>query len=300
MKLTLDQLSSFYWVARLGGFRAAAKQQHVSQPTVSGRIRELERVMDTRLFERDQHTSTLTPAGRDVLRYAERILQISDEMLAVGDRTDALKGVLRLGANESTALSCLTDVLLHLRERHPALRVELTVDIGVTLCAKLNAREIDVAILTDPITAAHVTDVRIGVADLEWVGAEALISADRVYTAAEFASFPIFSIAPPSTLYEAAQNWFSSEGVIFEERSLCNSMAVMKRLVCAGHAVAILPPALLEMEIASGLVHILKTATHFTKPGMYISYLREVESKELRDLVQTASRLLLASKIIVA
>jgi len=45
MRYSFDQLESFYWVAHLGGFRAAARQQHLSQPTVSARIHELERIL---------------------------------------------------------------------------------------------------------------------------------------------------------------------------------------------------------------------------------------------------------------
>ena len=50
--MTLRQLEAFYWIARLGSFHAAARHLHVAQPSVSARVRELERHLGVPLFER--------------------------------------------------------------------------------------------------------------------------------------------------------------------------------------------------------------------------------------------------------
>ena len=52
MRYTLNQAEAFYWVAKLGSFRAAAAHLHLTQPTVSLRVRELEKNLGAELLDR--------------------------------------------------------------------------------------------------------------------------------------------------------------------------------------------------------------------------------------------------------
>jgi DNA-binding transcriptional LysR family regulator len=67
MHHTFAQLEAFYWVARTGGFRAAAARLHLTQPTVSQRVRDLEAALGCTLFDRggyrgDAHAQGDRPA----------------------------------------------------------------------------------------------------------------------------------------------------------------------------------------------------------------------------------------------
>ena len=298
MRVTLEQLETLVWVARLGSFRAAARQQHVSQPTVSARIVELERIIETRIFERSKHKVELTLRGHDVLERAQKILRATEELLSAGRNGDPMRGVLRLGANESTAMVCLTQLLAYLRTEYPTLRVELTVDVGSILSAKLNAKELDVAILTDPRSSNVVQDVDLGEAELEWLACERFLEGRHRLTARELRALPIVTIAPPSTLFEAAQQWFSSESLTFDDYASCNSLAMMTQLVKAGNAVAILPPTVLKAEIEEGSVMVINTPTHFIRPRFFMSYIRECESREIRAFVERTREILFASGLL--
>jgi DNA-binding transcriptional LysR family regulator len=298
MRITLEQLETLVWVARLGSFRAAARQQHVSQPTVSARIVELERVLETRIFERSKHKVELTLRGHDVLERGQRILRATEELLAAGAKGDPMRGVLRLGANESTAMVCLTELLEYLRAQYPDLRVELTVDVGSTLSAKLNAKELDVAILTDPRSSNAVQDVSLGEAELEWLAGKKFLGGRQKLTPRELRALPIVTIAPPSTLFEAAQQWFSSESLSFDDYASCNSLAMMTQLVKAGNAVAILPPTVLRAEIEQGSVVVIGTSSHFVRPRFFMSYIRECESREIRLFIERTREILIANGLI--
>ena len=63
MRYTLGQAEAFYWVAKLGSFRAAATQLNLTQPTVSLRVRELERNLGAELLDRSLYRPVMTPAG---------------------------------------------------------------------------------------------------------------------------------------------------------------------------------------------------------------------------------------------
>ena len=74
--LNYHHLRYFWAVARHGGVRQAARALHVSQPTVSGQLRQLEDALSTQLFHREGRGLTLTDKGEVVYRYAESIFAI--------------------------------------------------------------------------------------------------------------------------------------------------------------------------------------------------------------------------------
>ncbi|RZI98278.1 MAG: LysR family transcriptional regulator, partial [Haliea sp.] len=150
MRASIAQLEAFYWIARLGSFHAAARHLHVTQPTISARISELEQTLGTRLFNRTRQRAELTARGRGIVESVERLLKLSDDIALHTQSGRTLRGLLRLGAVESVALLTLPRLLPRFVARYPELKVELTLDVGSELNRKLNAGELDIAVLTDP------------------------------------------------------------------------------------------------------------------------------------------------------
>src|SRR5262245_58649325 len=103
MRVSLPQIETFYWIARLGSFHAASRRLNVTQPTVSVRIRELEQELGCRLFLRAQGRASLTPEGQAALLHAERMLTLAQEMKNETLPGGGLRGLLRLGVVETVA-----------------------------------------------------------------------------------------------------------------------------------------------------------------------------------------------------
>ena len=299
MRPSLHQLEAFYWVARLGGFHAAARHLHLTQPTISARIQELEDVLGIKLFERARQRAEITAAGRDVFAHAEKMLRLVDELAGIADRSNAFRGLLRFGANESTAITGLTELLSRLKASYPALKIELTVDVGTVLSRKLNARELDMAILSDPVSAPHVADEAIGRVELGWVGSPRLALPLRELTPADAASLPIVAMSEPSTLNSVMANWFRSGNMEVENVSTCNSMALMIRLAAAGHAIALLPLSAVRTEIANGSVCILRAKPAIDSRMYYMSYLRDQRALKDGSLTRLAREVLMASGLLI-
>ncbi|MEP5759229.1 MAG: LysR family transcriptional regulator, partial [Litoreibacter sp.] len=78
--MTFEQIRTFLWVARLGGFRKAADRLHLSQPAVSTRISNLEQELKVSLFERGSGDLVLTKQGTLLLSYAEQMLFVEEEI----------------------------------------------------------------------------------------------------------------------------------------------------------------------------------------------------------------------------
>src|SRR5437870_2695650 len=95
---SLRQLQYAVAVADTGGFRKAAQLCHVSQPSLSAQLAQLEDVLGVRLFERDKRRVLLTGAGREILGRLQRVLAEADELVETARRAaDPLTGNLRLG-----------------------------------------------------------------------------------------------------------------------------------------------------------------------------------------------------------
>src|SRR5262249_51503225 len=75
--MNLRQLETFYWVAKLGSFSAAADRLNATQSTVSMRIQDLERDFGHTLFDRGRRGARITAMGRELMRYAEEVLRLS-------------------------------------------------------------------------------------------------------------------------------------------------------------------------------------------------------------------------------
>lgn len=99
--MNLVQIRTFLWVAKLGGFRRAAEKLHTSQPAISSRIAALERALGVSLLERGASGVQLTPKGRELLDYAEKLVQIAETARHRVGEPAAYSGVLRLGVSET-------------------------------------------------------------------------------------------------------------------------------------------------------------------------------------------------------
>ena len=123
-------IETFMWVVTLGSFRGAAQKLNTTQPAISQRIAQLEREVGVRLLQRDRRMVLPTPSGRQMMVYAEKLIGLRSEMLAVvGDRT-AMHGVLRLGVAETIVHTWLSQLVKSVNHAYPNLSLEIEVDVS--------------------------------------------------------------------------------------------------------------------------------------------------------------------------
>ena len=152
--MDLADLRIFLAVIREGGVTRAAQRLHRVQSNVTTRIRQLEDDLGVALFLRQGKRMQLAPAGRTLLDYAEQILTLSERArAAVQDRTP--RGLLRLGAMESTAAVRLPGPLAAYSRRYPDIRLELRTGNPTQLATAILSDEIDAALLAEPVPAAQ-------------------------------------------------------------------------------------------------------------------------------------------------
>lgn len=148
--MELSDLHIFTTVVRAGGVTRAAERLHRVQSSVSKRIRQLEQDLGVALFVREGKRLQLAPAGQLLLDYADRLLAMADEARnAVQDTRP--RGVLRVGALESTAAVRLPAHLSAYHRSYPDVSLELRTGYPRRLAAEVLAGELDAALVAEPI-----------------------------------------------------------------------------------------------------------------------------------------------------
>lgn len=252
----LAHLEAFYWIARLGSFHAAATHLSLTQPTISIRIRNLERSMDTVLLERESRPIRPTAQGLSILSYVERIFALVDDVevrLAVSSN---LRGQIKLGIFDSYALGPLPSTLDLIRNRLPHLSLDLTVDSSRALVDKVMTGELDAAIVAHTHISDELQSDFLYFMDTAWAAPSSGAGIDEngpVGTEIE-----VFTQAAPSTMHRLTFDWFADANRPLPKITICNSIPVIVYLVASGAGAAILPVSTVQAYILSGAVRLVQ------------------------------------------
>jgi len=148
---TLRQLDYLRLLAEQGSFSRAADAAHVTQPTLSAGIRELEKILGSPVVDRARAGVILTPVGEEALGRAQAILTQAEDLVEAAQSAGApLVGRFRLGVIPTIAPFLLPKALPRLRERYPRLKLYLREDQTHRLVAALRAGEVDAALIALP------------------------------------------------------------------------------------------------------------------------------------------------------
>ncbi len=150
--MELLALRTFKAVVEEGGILAASRQLNTVQSNVTTRIRRLEEELGTELFFRKGRGLELAPAGRLLLEYAERMLQLERQTCSAIRMLGESSGELRVGSMETFAAIWLPTALRNLRAAHPGL--ELSVETGTSgeLLEKVLSHKLDCAFVGGPVS----------------------------------------------------------------------------------------------------------------------------------------------------
>lgn len=164
MSPTLRQFRYLRLLTEHRSFSRAAEAAHVTQPTLSAGIQELERQLGAILIDRNRSGVILTAAGAEAAERAKIILgQVEDLVRATAAAGEPLTGRFRLGIIPTVAPFLLPEALPRVRAAFPRLRLFLRENLTDRLIAELNAGELDAVVIALPYATAglewaHVLD----------------------------------------------------------------------------------------------------------------------------------------------
>src|SRR5262245_36111991 len=147
--MTHDQLIAFLAVANEGGFGAASAALHKSQPAVSKLVRNLEEELGVTLFDRAQYRATLSDAGRLFRERAAAVVEHTEALRTFGRALGGqIEPVVRLAVEAVTPVEPLMVVLRTVRDRFPAVRIELTTERLAGAADALREERAELAVAT--------------------------------------------------------------------------------------------------------------------------------------------------------
>ncbi len=135
-------------VIESGGITSASKRIHRTPASLTTRINKLEKELEVELFIRDKKSMIPTGKAIELYNYARQIIQLADEAKArVIDEEP--KGLLRIGAMESTIISRLTPILSHMNFLYPKLEIAIKAANSGELYDDLLNNELDAVFVAD-------------------------------------------------------------------------------------------------------------------------------------------------------
>ncbi|WP_260580937.1 LysR family transcriptional regulator [Sphingopyxis sp. PET50] len=254
-RISLYHLETLIWIDRLGTFSAAAERLNTTQPAVSARMRELEQRMGTALFRRDGRGMSLTAAGRKLVRDCDPLLRdMQRALLGSGGFAEA-SGVVRIGAGEIAAASCLPAFVAALKADMPDVGLEIEIDLTANLIQQLLTGRTDIAFAAGPVAHPALKTRPIGEVALVWLASPAVAAAFEVEGGAEGGgapAVPVWSLASHSPIHGRMRDAIQSSRIAQKSLNLCNNARMMIDVARAGGGVGIFPESMVRGEVASG------------------------------------------------
>lgn len=147
--MELRNLITFIHVAELGSFTKAAQQLGYSQSTVSFQIKQLEEELGCLLFERINHTITLTEQGHGLVSYAHQVRALTDDFRESLGAERELKGHIHIVSPDSVCEEMINRHYLNFHKKYPSISVRFTTGDSALMLSMLDHNEADVIITLD-------------------------------------------------------------------------------------------------------------------------------------------------------
>ena len=147
--MELRNLITFTQVAELGSFTKAAEALGYSQSTVSFQIKQLEEELGCLLFERINHTVTLTRRGRELVSYAHQIRVLTDEFKESLSKEEALSGHIHIVTPDSVCDDMINSHYVDFHNRYPEISIKFTTADTLVMFDMLDHNEADLIITLD-------------------------------------------------------------------------------------------------------------------------------------------------------
>ena len=147
--MELRNLITFIHVAELGSFTKAAEQLGYSQSTISFQIKQLEDELDCLLFERINHTISLTERGRDLVSYAHKIRALTDDFKESLVKEEECRGHIHIVTPDSVCEEMLHGNYIDFHNKYPGISIKFTTADTSAMFEMLDRNEADAIITLD-------------------------------------------------------------------------------------------------------------------------------------------------------
>lgn len=289
--LNLHHLRLFRATAREGTLTAAARALNISQSAVSTQIKALEADLGHDLFERRGRNLVLTEAGRIALDYADQIFRASEQLTATFRAAGGQRKVLRIGALATLSRNFQMQFLAPLIGRDD---VEVVLRSGTqgSLLRALEALTIDV-LLTNQVPARDAASPylvhRIAEQPVSLVGTRTRLALAAQGLPTLLASAPLILPTPETALRAGFDALLERMGIVPRIAAEADDMAMLRLLARSNAGVAVIPPIVVQDELASGTLYELFQLPEIAEEFCAVTIARTFPNPLLREVLEGAA-----------
>ena len=248
---SIRQVQYFVAVADASSFRGAALRLQVSQPTLTQQILALEEAFGLQLFERSRAGTTLTPAARELLPNARRVLE---EFQGLRDRSESLSrgpvGTYRLGVTPTLGPYLLPHILPAIHRHYAELKLYVREDVPRSLEAGLVAGEHDLILTPLPVDEVRLTVVPLFREPLKLVmSAEHRLARKRPVESRDLAGESVLTLGAQHHFHQQIEQLCDRLNAHVLRDYEGTSLDTLRQMVVMGMGIAFLPALYVRSEI---------------------------------------------------
>ena len=252
--MNLQHLRYFLAVARNGGFTQAAREMHVTQPTVSSGVADLERDLGVQLFNRDSRHVALTTEGRLLMGYA---MQIEDLLEEAGERLERrdleLGEGFQFGAIDAAVIYLLPEILKEYMRSYPGVALKTQVAPSRYPVEDLLMNRSEFALIHLPYSHPKIDTVPIYRDEMPLVvGTDHPFARHREVELNEVVEEPLILFHADSVSRKVVDEKLAEAGLVLGATMELRSPEAMRKLVEAGVGISFLPQLAVHESIDGG------------------------------------------------
>ncbi len=250
--LNYHHLRYFWTVAREGGLQQAAAKLHVSPPSISAQIRELEEALDVKLFRRSGRRNVLTDAGQIALRHADEIFGLGNDLVSSLKQRPTERALkLHVGVADSLPKLVTYEILkpaLELSAVHLVCR-EGKID---ELLAQLGTHRLDIVLADEPASSSvkfRAFNHRLGESAVTFCAAPSLAQRLRRGFPKSLDDAPALLPVDQTPLRRALEAWFRARKVAPRVVAEFEDLALMKVMAAQEQGIVPVPSVVVQEAI---------------------------------------------------
>ena len=155
-------LKYFLAVAREGSITGAANSLHLTQPTLTRQIQDLEKELGQKLFIRGKYKVTLTSEGMILRKRAQEIIDMvektEEEFQSI---SDIISGDIYIGGGETDSMKYIAEILKEIQDEYPAIKFHIYSGNAEDVIEKLDRGLLDFGVLIQPIDLSKYDNIRL-------------------------------------------------------------------------------------------------------------------------------------------
>jgi DNA-binding transcriptional LysR family regulator len=287
----LGQLRCFVAVAEELHFGRAAARLNMTQPPLSRQIQVLEHILEVKVLERTSRAVRLTPAGRNFLPEAKRILNLAEGAAQVARRIAAGKsGSIKLGFTATTAYSYLPKLMTACRKKLPDVDFSLHEMVSGEQFEALTSGALDVGLLRPPIARPDFISRRVATEGLlAAVPEKHPLASERFIAMKDFDNQPFIMYLPFESryFYDLLVAQFARADILPRYVQHLSQVHSVLAMVRAGQGLAIVPAAAGSLNVSGVALRPLKLPSP-TPVELFMTWRREDSNPLIPALVELA------------